>query len=83
MTTWNLEFFKTLAEQSIAAGSAAFAASWGVSSSFNLHDLYVAAGVAGVVALYTFAKGLGASQFAAKLRGDVGLYDFEPEDDLE
>ena len=60
--TWTLSFFKTLAEQSVAAGAAAFASAWGVSGSINLHGLYIALGAAGSIALYTFAQGLGVSK---------------------
>lgn len=60
--TWNLAFFKTLAENSVSAGAAAFAASWGVNGSINLHGLYIALGAAGAVAVYTFAQGLGVSK---------------------
>ena len=66
---WNLSFFKTLGEASISAGAATFASAWGVNGKFDLHDLYVALGAAGVIVLYTFAKGLGVSQ--AVSAGDV------------
>ena len=71
--TWNISFFKTLAESSVSAGAAAFAASWAVAASINLHDLYIALGAGGAVAIYTFAKGLGVSQAAQAAAGKPGF----------
>lgn len=71
--TWNLAFFKTLAESSISAGAAAFAATWGVNGAITLHALYVALGAAGSIAVYTFAKGLSASQVAQAQAGKPGF----------
>lgn len=77
---WNLAFFKTLGEASVSAGAATFASAWGVNGKFDLHDLYVALGAAGVIVLYTFAKGLGVSQAVSSGKAiTVGEYwDFEP-----
>ena len=80
---WNLAFFKTLGEASVSAGAATFASAWGVNGKFDLHDLYVALGAAGVIVLYTFAKGLGVSQAVSSGKvitvGDgLEYWDFEP-----
>lgn len=74
VTTWNLTFFKNLVESAIAAGAATLAGSLLIlqAHTFTVAGLEGALVGAGVGALYSFCKNLGASQaFAGKAPSKV------------
>jgi hypothetical protein len=62
MALWTWAFLAQAAENSVAAGSAAFAGSLILTTTPTVKGLIGAAAAAGIVALYTFTKALGGVQ---------------------
>ncbi len=61
---WSVSFILQLGENAIATGLSTFAGSLVITTTPTVKDVEAAAVAAGIAALYTFSKGLGATQKA-------------------